>query len=326
MNIICNDNIMTICNYLSIESAHAFGLTCSRHFTLYRKYICKHPTLNHFKETLIKIREREIKSLVQRNNDWNFSMSPIYEKLRDKYSKNIPTDPTDPQLQWRWQLINRPLGKSMKEWLDIPQDEQEFAYQCYCKALDTIIINTQKNRELYNELPLPVFVKYLINIWFLYPSKYLRLVPVEVLQQYLTDCDQLSADYCLLFKTMQRSCSGPHISDKENIWNLGDKIVDWNEVLVAFSRTKEDSFLFGLIDVENNGEPPLTICNSCAQSKPCSAKCRYYYIDYENRFPDSYIRKRKIGEMDHNHSYGYYEGTFLDIFNYFVKNRYLLAN
>ena len=321
METIGKDCASIIFNYLPLESARALGLTCSQFFPIYRKYLCAHPTLNHFKEILIKIREKEARELVEKENLEGFFMSKIYKKLDVNYYHIEQILKPD---------IRRDFGRGRRQIppptnvKTISKEEADLAYNAYLAALDSIITNTQQNHADYNELPLPTFVKYLIAIWIKYPSKYLRLVPYEILKQYLTTCETLGADFCVLFKTTQRCCSGPHVTDKEDIWNLGDKMVDLDEVLMAFSRTQTDSFLFGIFDLENRNDPPLTICHKCSQSKPCPAKCQHYYIDYENRFPDSGISKGKIEGLDNNPFTGYYEGTFLDVFNYFVKNRHLL--
>ena len=327
MDKLYQDCILIILNYLSIESARSFGLTCSKHFGVYRKYVCAHPTLNHFKEILIKIREKEAIELVDKEDLDGFTQSQIYKDLHGysdiiHYAGDFKPDFRGlGRGQGRGNRIPRPEPKK------VSPEESDTAYKLYLKQLDSIIFNTRQNKQHYNSLLLPTFVKYLINIWFVYPSKYIRLGPLDILKQYLADCEELDADYCLLFKTTQRCCTGPHISDNENIWNVKDKMVDLDEVLIAFSRAQEDSFLFGAFDIEGHGNPPLTICNDCEQSLPCPAKCKYYFIDYENRFPENGygIGKKKLCEVIEKNRYNCYgEGVFLEVFDYFVKHRYLL--
>ena len=313
---ICKDCLLLILNYLSIESARALGLTCSKFYIIYQKYVSCHPLLTHFKDILIKIQQKEEKELKTKENFERF----ITRKIPKNPGKNFYPDFRQTQAG-RGILIPRAASQNSRI---ISKKNADIAYNLYLVQLDQIIFNTQQNREFYHSLPLPAFIKYLISIWMKYPSKYIRLVPFEILKQYLEDCEALNADYCLLFKTTQQCCLKPHISDDENIWNLKDKMIDLDEVIFAFSRTKEESFLFGLFDLENRGDPPLTICHNCPQS-PCSFKCKYYYIDYENRFPESGIQKGKISDIGDNLSNGYYQGTFFEVFNYFVKNRYLLV-
>ena len=310
------DCVILILNYLSLNDARTFGLTCQTLFEIYRSYLSRRADLKHFRDTLIKIQQREAERLTYEYGE--YANSVTYKKLRKRYSIKIP-NPNIGNRPWRF-----PGEKdTIRQWLEIPEEESKLAYSEYLTKLDEIIQKAQNDSDRYNELPLPTFVKYLINIWLKYPSKVIRMVPVDVLKQYLEDGAELGADYCLLFKTVQTPCSGPDISDEKNIWNIKDKIVDLDEVIIACSRTLENSFLFGEFDIEYQAYPPLTICHDCLNSLPCPLKCKYYFIDYENRFPYSAIDKGKLENCKPN---GYYEGTFLEIWDYFVKNRYLLKH
>ena len=162
MNTICSDNILLIFNNLSFESARQFGLTCTSHFVLYRKYICVHPILNNFKETLIKIREKEEKELATKEYLEGFTMSKIYKDL-DINNVDIQQifKPDFRSGAGRGIPMRRPPTQSSKI---ISKETVELAYNSYLAQLDSIIANTQKNLTLYNELSLPVLVKYLINI------------------------------------------------------------------------------------------------------------------------------------------------------------------
>ena len=94
---------------------------------------------------------------------------------------------------------------------------------------------------------------------------------------------------------------------------------------MAFSRTHSDSFLFGAFDIEDRDYLPITICHNCTQSLPCPDKCKYYYIDCEDRFAEFGIGKKKISEVNEVDPFNiYYEGIFCEIFDFFIKNRRLL--
>lgn len=317
MELLNKDCVILILNYLSLDSAREVGLTCQKFWAIYQGYLSRHPQLNHFKNIAIRIQQKEPEQLTYEYGGYHDSSA--YKKLKKKYSVKVP-NPSAGRRPWKL-----PGEKdTIRQYSEIPQDERILAHSTYVQNLDAIISQARDDRPRYNELPIPAFVKYLINIWCKYPSKCMRMAPFEVLKQYLDDAQELGAEYCLLFKTVQTPCTGPDISDDPNIWNVKDKMVDSSEVILAFSRTQETSFIFGEFDIDRSDSyPPFTICDACGESLPCPAKCKYYFIDYENRFPDSCFGKGKLEQFSPN---GYYEGPFLNIFNYFVKNRYLLQN
>ena len=270
-----NDTMGDIFKFLSLDQKRSVGLTCSKLWHMYQEILSKHIELKYFQEQLVLISHFETGLISIDNDGCDFGGPEIYHV-------------------------------SMVQ--DNIQLTKEEAFEEYKASLDKIVVETIKNRDLYNQLEIPAMIKYLINIWIKCPSKLLRLVPYDILKIYLDDVEKFNLEFVMLFDLYGSSESHRYISNIENMWNCRDKIVKYQIYSLIFSVKEEFKLLLGRYPDAYAKIPKIN-------------GTRYFVIDPEYKIHKPYIggdleyRQIKKNEIQY---LGYYYGNSMDVLNNYL--------
>lgn len=280
-----NDTLGEILEFLSLDQKRNLGLTCSKLWHMYRTLLSKQPELKYFQEQLILIRQYETNLISMDEDDYDCDFRyPKTNKAQIGFLNlppPIPIDRVDEYMANYALGIPNNFGHPVPASVPLDQRDQymancalikpltkEEAFEKYQAKLEQIITDTVNNKDRYNSLEIPIRIKYIINIWLKYPSKLLRLVPVDILQRYLADVQRLGLEYVMLFDLHNSPGGYRYISGKRNMWNCGEHIVTYQIYSLSFSVNAEFQLLMGMYD-------------ACEANMPLIDGKRYFVIDPE---------------------------------------------
>lgn len=191
----------------------------------------------------------------------------------------------------------------------------------YLLQLKTLIDKKVADKHLYFDLPISILIKRIISLSFIYRPLFIRLVPPNVLKQYLNETDRFGNEYVGLFKYKT--------VPKDPIWFCGTQVTQTDEVF-CFNIHNDQEFLCGHWD--GDWPPHFQICDTCRSRTSLCGKCGYYYIDFTE--DDESEKERYDDESDYyrDHPFtqlrikegicttgsGYYVGNFDSAFQLFM--------